>query len=100
MIGSSGSIAFHGSRDETAISDCIRFATVVTDRPGALSALAAVIGEAGANIKHIQHDRGRLGIGVLETMVTVELETRGRAHVPEITTRLRAAGYRVISENG
>jgi threonine dehydratase len=77
-----------------------RFATVVTDRPGALSALAAVIGEAGANIKHIQHDRGRLGIGVLETMVTVELETRGRAHVPEITTRLRAAGYRVISENG
>jgi threonine dehydratase len=77
-----------------------RFATVVTDRPGALSALAAVIGEARANIKHIQHDRGRLGIGVLETMVTVELETRGRAHVPEITTRLRAAGYRVLSENG
>jgi len=77
-----------------------RFATVVTDRPGALSALAAVISEAGANIKHIQHDRGRLGIGVLETMVTVELETRGRAHVPEITTRLRDAGYRVLSENG
>ncbi len=77
-----------------------RFATVLTDRPGALSALAAVIGEAGANIKHIQHDRGRLGIGVLETMVTVELETRGREHVPEIATRLRAAGYRVLSEDG
>jgi threonine dehydratase len=76
-----------------------RFATVLTDRPGALSALAAVIGEAGANIKHIQHDRGRLGIGVLETMVTFELETRGRAHVPEITARLRAAGYRVLPED-
>ncbi len=75
-----------------------RFATVLTDRPGSLSALAAVIGGAGANIKHIQHDRGRLGVGVLETLVTVELETRGRDHVPEIVTRLSGAGYRVLSD--
>jgi len=76
-----------------------RFATVVTDRPGSLAALAAVIGEAGANIKHIQHDRGRLGVGVLETMVTVELETRGSGHVPGIIGRLRAAGYRILRED-
>ena len=73
-----------------------RFATVITDRPGALSALAGVVGEAGANIKHIQHDRGRPGVGVLETLVAVELETRGREQVPQIVARLRAAGYRIL----
>jgi threonine dehydratase len=75
-----------------------RFATVLTDRPGALAALATVIGSAGGSIKHIQHDRGRLGVGVLETLVTVELETRGRDHVPQIVTQLRTAGYRVLPD--
>jgi len=73
-----------------------RFATVLSDRPGALSALTAVVGRAGANIKTIHHDRGRVGLGVLETLVTVELETRGPGHVPEIVRQLHAAGYRVI----
>ena len=75
-----------------------RFATVLSDRPGALSALTAVVGRAGANIKTIHHDRGRVGLGVLETLVTVELETRGPGHVPEIVRQLHAAGYRVISD--
>ncbi|MGH7898949.1 MAG: threonine ammonia-lyase [Candidatus Binatia bacterium] len=70
-----------------------RFATMIVDRPGALSALSRVLGDAGANIKTIHHDRGRIGIGVLETLVTVDLETRGPDHVPEIVSRLRGAGY-------
>ncbi len=73
-----------------------RFATVLTDRPGALAALAAVVGRAGANIKQIHHDRGHVGVGVLETLVTVELETRGRDQVPQIVSLLRAAGYRLL----
>ena len=60
--------------------------------------LAEVVGRVGANIKHIHHDRGRVGMGVFDTVVTVELETRGPEHLPEITSRLRAAGYRLISE--
>ena len=71
------------------------FSTVITDRPGSLAALAAAIGRVGANIKHIQHERGRVGVGALETRVTVELETRGRDHVPEIISSLREAGYHV-----
>lgn len=73
-----------------------RFATVLTDRPGALAALAAVVSRTGANIKQIHHDRGRVGVGLLETLVTVELETRGRNQVPEIISLLREAGYRLI----
>jgi len=72
-----------------------RFSTVITDRPGSLANLAAAIGRAGANIKHIQHERGRLDVGILETLVTVELETRGPEHVPDIVATLRTAGYRV-----
>lgn len=73
----------------------LRIATVVPDRPGALSAFAAAIASTGANVKTIQHDRGRVGVGVLDTVVTVELETRGPDHVPAILSRLAAAGYRV-----
>lgn len=72
-----------------------RFATVIIDRPGALSALAAVVGAVGANIQQIHHDRGRVGIGVLETLVTVDLETRNREQVPSIVAALRSAGYRL-----
>jgi threonine dehydratase len=75
-----------------------RFATVLPDRPGALSRLTAVVAETGANIKTIHHDRARVGLGVLETLVTAEIETRGRDHVPEIVRRLRAAGYRPVTE--
>jgi len=76
-----------------------RFATVLSDRPGALSALTGVVAAAGANIKTIHHDRGRVGLGVLETLVTVELETRGLDHVPQIMRRLRSAGYRVLVDD-
>jgi threonine dehydratase len=73
-----------------------RFATILPDRPGALSRLAAVLGSLGANIQTIRHDRGRIGIGVLETLVTVDLETRGRGHVAEIVARVRAEGFRIV----
>jgi threonine dehydratase len=72
-----------------------RFATVLPDRPGALSALTSVLASVGANIKTIRHDRGLVGMGILETSVTVELETRGPDHISEIITRLRDAGYRL-----
>ena len=75
-----------------------RFATVITDRPGSLAALSKALGRVGANIKHIQHDRGLVGVGVLETRVTVELETRGSDHAPDIVASLRADGYCVIVE--
>jgi threonine dehydratase len=75
-----------------------RFATVLSDRPGALAALTAVVAAAGANVKTIHHDRGQIGLGVLETLVTVEVETRGLDHVPEIMRRLRACGYRLIAD--
>lgn len=74
-----------------------RFATILPDRPGAISALASVLASVGANIKTIRHDRGLVGLGILETSVTIELETRGPDHVAEITSKLRDAGYRFTS---
>ncbi len=71
----------------------LRFETVLLDRPGARASLAAVVGDLGANIRQIHHDRARIGLGPLETVVTVELETRSRTDVPRIVARLRDAGY-------
>ncbi len=73
----------------------LRFATILPDRPGALSALASVLASVGANIKTIRHDRGLVGLGILETAVTIEVETRGPDHVVEVTGKLRDAGYQL-----
>jgi threonine dehydratase len=67
----------------------------VKDRPGALAALTAMLAETGANILKLDHNRSTAGLWVTEAEIDLGLETRGRAHVEQITTRLRAAGYEV-----
>jgi threonine dehydratase len=67
----------------------------VKDRPGVLAALTSMLAETGANILKLDHNRATAGLWVTEVEIDLGLETRGRAHVEQITTRLRAAGYEV-----
>jgi threonine dehydratase len=67
----------------------------VKDRPGVLAALTTMLAETGANIFKLDHNRATAGLWVTEVEIDLGLETRGRAHVEQITTRLRAAGYEV-----
>jgi threonine dehydratase len=70
----------------------------VRDRPGALAALTALIAERGANVLRLDHRRGSQGLWLTEAEVALTLETRGQAHVRELTEALQAAGYRVRGE--
>ena len=72
-----------------------RFTTQVTDRPGGIAKLTAVIAAAGASVQEIVHDRAFSGPDVFMTSVEVTVETSNRDHVVKLHERLRAAGFHV-----
>ena len=71
----------------------VRLRVDLPDHPGALAKFARIIGEAGANIVEILHNRTTGHIEVGEAEVEVVLHTRGPEHVGEILELLRARGY-------
>ena len=73
----------------------LKIRTVLKDRPGALQGLIDIIAEQQANIYAIHHDRTSKRIGVSDTEVEIELETRGDEHVAELVATLESEGYRV-----
>ena len=66
----------------------------LTDRPGALHSLTRIIADARANIVQTSHDRAHYGVNLGDTVIDVTLETRGNAHIAEISRMLTAGGYR------
>jgi len=65
------------------------------DVPGALSRVAALLGDAGANIVEVSHKRLSQHVPVREAELDAVVETRDGAHVDRVLARLRAAGHRV-----
>ena len=72
-----------------------RFSTSVSDRPGGIARLAAVIAAAGANVREIVHDRAFSGPDVFSTTVAVTVDTADRDHVALLAARLAAEGFSV-----
>ena len=70
-----------------------RFVTRLPDRPGELQRLVTCVAACRANIHQIRHERARPGLPLTQTVVTLELETRGREHVAEIAKALTDAGF-------
>jgi threonine dehydratase len=71
----------------------VRLRVDLRDHPGALAKLAKVIGEAGANIVEIFHNRTTGNIEIGRAEVEIVLTTRGSAHVDEIIGLLRENGF-------
>ena len=63
------------------------------DRPGMLSAMAAVIGGLGGNIIDVVHNRLALDVPAKGAEFDIMVETRGEAHANEIRLGLEEAGY-------
>ncbi|KIH77644.1 L-threonine ammonia-lyase [Geoalkalibacter ferrihydriticus] len=63
------------------------------DVPGALARLTAILGEAGANIFAVRHDRRRSHLPLGRAEVLLELETRGPEHIAAVRRRLAREGY-------
>jgi threonine dehydratase len=76
-----------------------RIAINLRDRPGELGKLTDAIGESGANVRSIDHNRTRRDVPIGKVRVLIELETRGPDHVAEIHACLRKCGYEIAEEN-
>ena len=65
----------------------------LVDRPGQLARVATLLGEAGANIVEVSHQRTFSDLPAKGTLLEVVIETRDRAHLNETVAKLRAAGF-------
>ncbi|MEE1756253.1 threonine ammonia-lyase [Streptomyces sp. SP18CS02] len=68
----------------------------LTDRPGALATMLAVLSVADANVLDVGHVRTDPRLGLTEAEVELHLETKGPEHCREVEAALRDAGYTVI----
>jgi len=67
----------------------LRVNVTISDRPGSLAKLTAVIAEAGANVIQAIHDRSEPGVTIDRTEVALTLETRGAEHSLEVLDVLK-----------
>ncbi|MET0336501.1 MAG: pyridoxal-phosphate dependent enzyme, partial [Caulobacter sp.] len=63
------------------------------DRPGLLATVSQTIGDHGANIIEVAHNRLALDVPAKGAEFDVTIETRDAQHTQEIIDALRAAGY-------
>lgn len=69
----------------------------IDDRPGQLAGISRIIGEAGANVVEVIHQRMMQSVSLKQAELEVVIEARDRTHVREIVAALEAGGYRVRS---
>jgi threonine dehydratase len=67
----------------------------LVDRPGQLAKVANLLGEAGANIVEVYHQRVFTDLPAKGALLEVVIETRDRGHLDETVAKLRAAGLEV-----
>ncbi|QGN08053.1 threonine ammonia-lyase [Halorhabdus sp. CBA1104] len=73
----------------------LRIRTVLEDHPGALEDLVEIISAQQGNIYAIEHDRASRDIAMDDTVVDLDIETRGPEHVETLLGTLRENGYAV-----
>lgn len=73
----------------------VRVRVAMRDIPGTLARVAGCIGDSGANIVQLAHQRTFSALPLQLVSVEFVLQTRGLAHVREVMAALEKAGYRV-----
>lgn len=71
----------------------VRLRIGISDAPGTLAKVARLLGDHGANIVEVHHQRLFQNVPVKMAELDVVLETRGRAHVAAIIDHLDKAGF-------
>src|SRR5437868_6091127 len=72
-----------------------RLVATISDRPGGLASLAAIIAQTGASVKQITHDRVFCGPDVSSVRVICDIETHDRQHLDELIKALSNRGIHV-----
>lgn len=70
-----------------------RFLVEIDDAPGRLAGVAAVLGDAGANIVEVEHRRLAPGVSPRRTLLALLVETLDAEHTRRVEQALHAGGY-------
>lgn len=68
----------------------------LSDKPGQLSAVCAILGDNGANIISVVHERNTEHANINECILRIEIETRNSEHIAQIHKALTSAGFTVV----
>ncbi|MDZ5621777.1 threonine ammonia-lyase [Nocardioides bizhenqiangii] len=88
-----GKVIRHGM---AAARRYLNLQVTLADVPGGLARLLTQIGEAGANVIEVAHERISPSLLLDEVDVHLQLETRGEPHAEAVIARLREHGYTVL----
>ena len=67
----------------------------IDDRPGQLAMISRIIGDAGANVIEVIHQRMMQSVSLKQAELEIVIEARDQLHVDDILTRLRDHGLKV-----
>ncbi|MDJ0640775.1 MAG: threonine ammonia-lyase [Paracoccaceae bacterium] len=70
----------------------------IDDTPGQLAEISRMIGEAGANVVEVIHQRMFQSIALKQAELDIVIEARDRFHVHELVEQLRQAGFKVTTD--
>ena len=84
-----GKVIRHGM---AAAGRYLNLHVTIPDVPGGLARLLAVVGDSGANVLEVAHERISPLLSVDEVDVMLQLETRGSEHSDAVLSALRAQG--------
>ena len=87
-----GKVIQHGM---SAAGRYLHLHVTIPDVPGGLARLLGEVGETGANVLEVVHERISPSLHLDEVEVQLQLETRGEPHAETVLARLRERGYTV-----
>ena len=87
-----GKVIQHGM---AAAGRYLHLHVTIPDVPGGLALLLGEVGQTGANVLQVVHERISASLHLDEVDVQLQLETRGEPHAEAVLARLRERGYTV-----
>ena len=70
-----------------------RIRVAARDTPGVLARITSIVGEAGANIDEVHHQRAFTTLSAQNVEVELVVQTRGPEHIQAVLAQLNAAGF-------
>ena len=72
----------------------------INDTPGQLADISRIIGEAGANVVEVIHQRMMQSVSLKQAELGVVIEARDIGHIKDIVGTLRGQGFSVRADSG
>ena len=70
----------------------------LADKPGELTHVSDIIASAGANIISVRHTRSDIDMDINSCFLSLQMETRNKAHADEVKQLLAQSGYQIVSK--